>query len=346
MRITAPISKVEEISVLASAGADEFYCGVVPPEWVAKYRTVAVNRRIFGNLPGGYPELETAVSEAHACGCRLFLVLNAQHYPGEQLDGLIDVAQRFAKIGGDALIVADLALLATLAAQDLGLALHVSSVASCRNKEAARFYQAMGAKRVIFPRDITLDEIAHIAGNLPDLELEAFVLNDGCVFEEGVCHGIHLPNRMGGPFCLDNYAYRHVRRDGMPLSDAEAAHIAQNDADYRKWLWYRMGCGFSVAPNGLPYGPCGLCAIPALHQAGVAAIKIAGREAPTERKIRSVQMVRGMLDMVQNGTPPEDAMSFARGLRGEPNHCDVGYMCYYPEATEAVDHARLVGQGV
>ncbi len=50
MKIVAPLSKVEEVPLLAKAGADEFYCGVVPREWVERFGTSAVNRRIFGNL--------------------------------------------------------------------------------------------------------------------------------------------------------------------------------------------------------------------------------------------------------------------------------------------------------
>ena len=76
MKITSPISHVDEIEALVAAGARELYCGVVPPDWVAQFNTGAVNRRYFGNLPS-LSELEKAVTLAHGLGARLFLVLNA-----------------------------------------------------------------------------------------------------------------------------------------------------------------------------------------------------------------------------------------------------------------------------
>ena len=72
MKITAPISRVEEIEILAAAGADEFYCSVVPESWTSTFKTSAVSRRAFGNLPE-FSDLEKAVTEAHRLGKKLHL---------------------------------------------------------------------------------------------------------------------------------------------------------------------------------------------------------------------------------------------------------------------------------
>ena len=127
------------------------------------------------------------------------------------------------------------------------------------------------------------------------------ILNDGCVFEEGVCHTIHLPGKLGGPICLDNYQSTYYRRDGRPIDEADARRLQHNEADYRRWLWYRFSNGFMLTPEGLPWGPCGLCANPALRAAGIAAIKIAGREGATERKLACVGMVRQTLNRALAG---------------------------------------------
>lgn len=329
MKIAAPISRVEEIAELAEAGADEFYCGAVPEDWLARFGTGNVNRRLFGNLRGN-GELERAARAAADCQRPLSLALNAQHYADAHLAPLTELARDFAAMGGSALIVGDLGLLAHLASCDLGLRLHLSSVASCRNSEAARFAGELGADRVILPRDVSVGEIARVCRALPGTEIEAFVLNDGCVFEEGVCHTIHLPGKLGGPICLDRFEQNTVRRDGAALGDDERQRLQENDAAWRQWLWYRMGCGFTVAANGLPWGPCGLCALAELDAAGVASVKVAGREAPTERKRQSVALVRAVRDRLRAGDEPTSVAAFARGARGEPKHCDVGYMCYYP----------------
>ncbi|MCX7171808.1 MAG: U32 family peptidase [Proteobacteria bacterium] len=330
MHIVAPISRVPEVELLAAAGAKEFYCGILPQEWVGTFRTSNANRRIFGNLTT-YDDLEHVTRLAHDCQCFMSLVLNGQQYTQEQIVLLVDVARRFRDGGGDSLIVSDIGLILALSEALPGFRIHVSSVASCRNGEAARFYRELGARRVILPRDITLAEAARLVKDSPEIEFEVFVLNDGCVFEEGVCHTIHLPGKLGGPICLDKYSSEYYRLDGRELAVDETNRLAANEADYQKWLWYRFSNGFSVTPEGLPYGPCGLCAISALHAAGIKAIKIAGREGATERKVASVKMVKQVLDRVTAGSPRSEVAEFARGLRPSPEHCKTGYMCYYPE---------------
>ena len=329
MQITSPISHIDEIETLVQAGAKELYCGVVPSNWVAQFNTGAVNRRYFGNLPS-LVELEKAVNLAHGLWAKMFLVLNAQHYGAGQLDALVDLARCFQKMGGAAVIVADLTLIIALRAALPELAIHVSSVASCRNSAAVNFYRELGVRRVILPRDVTLAEIEVIASNC-DIEIEAFILNDGCVFEEGVCHTVHLPKKLGGPICIDSYQFEYVGSTGKPMPPAAARSLLDNDEDYKRWLWYRFGCGFSTTSDGYPYGPCGLCAIHRMYAAGVTSIKIAGREGPTARKLKSVEMVQQVLSSVKNGCDEASAAATALAIRKTLSHCQSGYMCYYPE---------------
>jgi putative protease len=330
MQVTAPISRIDEIGPLAAAGADELYCGVIPREWIARFKTGAVNRRYFGNL-GSLEELRDAVDVAHRNAARLFMVLNAQHYGGTYQDALVELAGRFREFGGDAVIVADIALIVELRERLPDLAVHVSSVAGCRNSAGVRFYRDMGVRRVILPRDVTLEEIGAIVPAVSDIEIEAFVLNDGCVFEEGACHSIHLPAKQGGPICLDKRPFTYRNAKGGTISERTARKLAENDDHYKRWLWYRFGCGFSNTSDGYPFGPCGLCAISPMQTAGVTAIKIAGRERATESKLKSVEMVRAVLDRVHGAALHRDVAQFAVGIRKAEEHCRAGFMCYYPE---------------
>ncbi len=330
MKVTAPISRIDEIPTLAAAGADELYCGVVPKEWIARFNTGALNRRYFGNL-GDLEELRRAVELAHQSAARLFMVLNAQSYGGGYQDALVELAGRFRDFGGDAVIVADIALIAELRERLPDLAIHVSSVAACRNSAGIGLYRELGVKRVILPRDVTLDEVGAMAQAADGVEIEVFVLNDGCVFEEGSCHSIHLPAKQGGPICVDNRAFVYRDGRGGQISARTARKLRDNDADYQRWLWYRFGCGFSTTAEGHPFGPCGLCAISRLEAMGVASIKIAGREGASERKLKSVEMVRAVVDRVHGGSPHQEAAAFAVGIRKTEEHCRAGFMCYYPE---------------
>ncbi len=338
MKLAAPISAPDDVAVLAGAGADEFYCGVVPREWESRFGRSTLNRRMAGNL-GSFEELERAVRTSHHLGKRISVAVNAQTYSNDRWDDLLTLLTRIGDTGADAVIVGDLGLLAALSKCRPPVRIHLSSVASCHNSETAALAAELGAERVILPRQVTLAEMERIGRQLPGLELEAFILNDGCVFEEGSCHTLHLPPALGGPICLDRFAYGYRRDDGKPLSAAERERFDANDQAYEKWLWYTFSCGFTVTAAGLPHGPCGLCAIARLERVGFAAVKIAGRDGPLERRLRSVEMVRWVLDRAAKEPGEEAVAAFAQGLRKNPELCASGYMCYYREvAPPEVSH--------
>ncbi len=335
MRIVAPLSRATEVRPLAEAGADEFYCGFVPPEWLEKHGSGSVNRRIAGNL-ADFDELGRVVETAGALDRCVALALNAQHYSDRQVADLVQLAIRFHGLGGGAVIIGDPTVVAAVHAGAPSLDIHISSIAACHNSQAAAFYAGLGARRIILPRAVTLAEAAAMARAQPSLEFEVFGLNDGCLFEEGLCHTIHLPGNLGGPICMDKYDRTTVRWDGADIGVAEAAALADNESDYERWAWFKFGCGFSVTEDGFPYGPCALCALAELAASGVGAVKIVGREANTERKLKSVQMVKAALEQMATADR-DDFMRFARNFRGKPELCGDGYMCYYPEILEGLN---------
>ncbi|WP_321528572.1 U32 family peptidase [Sedimenticola selenatireducens] len=336
MKIVAPISKAEELEPVLEAGADEVFFGMVPQEWTRQFGISTVSRRLFGNIRE-YAEMQWIIATAHAAGKQSMLTLNAQHYTEPQMQCLIELARRFAGEGGDALILADPALLMAVAELDLGIRIHLSSIAACRNSESARFFGELGVDRVIFPRYLKLDEIRDIAASLPHMEFETFILNDGCIYEEGVCHTIHLPQQYGGPICMDAYQYSFYRADGQRIDKVTQQALLQNEADYKEWTWYKFSCGFSTSEQGYTFGPCGLCAISRLASDGVTAIKIAGREAPLERKLKSIQLVRSVRDRVTSGATAQAVYDYASNVRARPELCHSGYMCYYPEVLDEVE---------
>ena len=334
MRIVAPICSPDEVTALAEAGAEEFYCGLLPPPWRTRTHPAPLSRRAGGNL-ASLAALAATARRAHDLGRTLAVAFNAQSYPPERWNALLELIEQSVAAGADELIIADLGLLAALAERRLPVRMHLSSVASCYNRETAALAAELGATRVILPRHITVAETRALCDGLPGLEFESFVLNDGCVFEEGSCHTLHLPSPLGGPICLDCRRFEYERPDGTPLNPAEQQALQRNDAEWERWLWYTFACGFSVTETGLPNGPCGLCAIPALGAAGVCALKIAGREAPLERRRRSVALVAQVLARVRTGEPAAQTLEFARALRGRPERCASGYMCYFRQPAAA-----------
>ena len=332
MKILAPIRSADELEMLVESGAEELYCGIVPREWTERYTgAVWLNRR----SPNGsgletYDDLKRLVDGAHGAGLPVFVTLNAPYYTAEQMPLVLDLARRLSEeSGADALIVTDINLLLRLSEEKLAAQLHVSSVAATLNSEAIRFLLNFGPRRVILPRSLTLDEIETIVRDVGrEIEIEVFMLNDGCAFEEGFCATTH--HHSVGAFCTSlSEMQAGFEWDGPVFSTRRRNWLMRNLTDYREWVWYLNGNGCGATPKGLPYGPCGLCAIPDLLRMGVSSLKIVGREASPFKKLASVKMVRDIVDRARAGVPKLHVIERAKSLRQSPEHCNSGYMCYY-----------------
>ena len=334
--IAAPVALESEVDALARFGATELYTGVTVERWTERFGGLAwLNRRGAGignpNLLG----LERLVAEANRCSLPVAVALNAPYYTRSQLPDVVALCAELAALGVRRVIVSDPGLILALRAAGSPLAISASSVAAIRNQGAVEFYRDLGVQRVILPRHMSLDDIARIRDGVPDVELEVFVLNDGCTYEEGSC----LTTHAAGAFCLTEWRYDFSRLDGAPVAAEEQTALDQNAADYKEWIWYLSNCGRALSPRRLPNGPCGLCAISEFRRVGVDCLKIVGREAHPARKALSLQLVKAVVDKLGEGATGQEAAAFARDVRDTPELCGSGYMCYYREASSSTPAA-------
>ena len=329
MKIAAPLSSTKEVEMLLHYGADELYCGVRTPEWEAHFGGgVWMNRRSpQGANLGSWEDIQQVVDLAHQSRIPVHITLNAPHYTPAGMDYLLKLAQKLTReLEIDGLIVSDLNFLMRLTDEKLPVNLHLSSLGSCINSRTVDFYHSLGIRRIILPRQLQLSEIKTIVtqSNSP-MEFEVFAVNDGCYFEEGFCQTTHS---LGGPFCLTDWEVQVFPSDGDPISDAQ---LAQHQKDLREYLWFQNNCGSSFQQDGLPSGPCSLCWFGLFRDWGITTVKIVGREASFYRKMRSLQMVKAVMDEVKAGGASEEIAQFARSLRGTPQYCNKEYMCYFKD---------------
>jgi putative protease len=332
MKILAPIASHDELEMLAAAGAEELYCGIVPREWMEKYTgAIWLNRRSpKGGSLENYADLRRLVEDAHKFGLPVFITLNSPYYTADQMPMVMELAHKLSdEIGVDALIVSDINLLLRLSEEKLACELHVSSVAATLNAEAVRFLLNFNPSRVVLPRSLTIPEIESILSEVGDqVEIEVFMLNDGCAFEEGFCSTTH--HHSVGAFCTSlSEMEARFEWTGRMLTNRRQNWLRRNLSDYREWVWYLNGNGCGSTARGLPYGPCGLCAIPDFQRIGVGSLKIVGREASPFKKMASVKMVRDIVDRARNGVQKLHVIERAKALRESPEHCASGFMCYY-----------------
>ena len=181
--ILSPAGNFEKMRAAIRYGADAVYLA----GQIFGMRAAADNFSI--------EEMGEAVKYAHERGVKVYLTLNTMpreyEYPllREYLNNLADV-------GLDAMIIADVGVISLVKEILPEMEIHISTQANATSAAACRAWYAMGAKRVVLARELTLEEIKSIRANIPDdLELECFVHGSMCISYSGRCL---LSNHMVG----------------------------------------------------------------------------------------------------------------------------------------------------
>lgn len=173
--ILSPAGNFEKMKAAILYGADAVYLAGN----VFGMRAAADN---FNN-----EELKAAIEYAHERDVKVYVTVNTMprdcEYPV-----LREYIANLALIKPDAVIVADVGVLALFREIAPEVDIHISTQANAVSSAACRAWHALGAKRVVLARELTLREIKDIRKNIPDeLELECFIHGSMCVSYSGRC---------------------------------------------------------------------------------------------------------------------------------------------------------------
>ncbi len=207
-------------------------------------------------------ELALAVEYAHARGVKVYLTVNTMPH-GHEYPKLREFLTTIKDFSIDAVIAADLGVIPTIKEILPKMEIHISTQASIVSPAAALAYAALGAKRLVLARELTLSEIKEIKKVLPEgIELEAFVHGSMCVSYSGRCmlshHMIGRDANRGACAqpCRWNYKIVEEKRPDMPLPIEES----------------ELGT-FIMSSKDM----CTISIIPELIKAGIDSFKIEGR---------------------------------------------------------------------
>lgn len=338
IKIISPLNTIDETEPLILAGADEFYCGVMPSDWRTRYSVAAsLNRRqednpVINTSPhfNSFEDLASAVKIAHRHDKMVALTLNEHYYSAAQYPALIQYITNALHAGIDAFIVGDIGILLTLRDIAPGVHIHISTAGTAFNAETVHFYRDLGATRVILPRHLSLEEIGQIAEKVSGIELEVFIFNSRCANVDGLCtfqHGL-------AAFLPDGQNKRDYENACMMLykitasvkgcSEAEAEHILKEKVSWeRQHFWSAMH---------IDERPCGACALYEFEAMGIAGVKIVGRGNTTERKLKDVHFFRKALDYLTHMKPTkQEFRRYVQSLyKKEYNRPCIIFKCYYP----------------
>ena len=172
--LLSPAGSLKALRLAFAYGADAVYAG--QPRYSLRVR----------NNEFDLTTLETGINEAHALGKKLYVVVNIAPH-NSKLKSFIDDMAPVVALQPDALIVSDPGVVYLLRQHFPHMPLHLSVQANTVNWAAVKFWQAQGVERVILSRELSVEEIAQIRREVPDMELEVFVHGALCMAYSGRC---------------------------------------------------------------------------------------------------------------------------------------------------------------
>ena len=132
-------------------------------------------------------ELVSAVQTAHERGAKVYITCNTVPLNGET-DIFPEYIAAAQQAGVDAVIAADIGVIAMTKEYAPGLEIHASTQTGVVNYRTAAELYKMGVKRVVLAREVSLENIKVIRKNIPeDMEIEVFVHGAMCVSFSGRC---------------------------------------------------------------------------------------------------------------------------------------------------------------
>ena len=314
-KILVPLNNKARIKEFVDAGADEFYMGFYDEAWVEEFGDYSEINRMSGFKkyanPYTFTEVLEIAKEIKSYGKDIFITINSASYSQKELDKLTTYFVELKKAGVDGVIVSTPEL--TILAKEYGLEPVASTMCGIFNTDLVAYYKKLGMKRMILPRDLSLDEIESIINAHPDVRYEVFLMRNGCRFSDSHCLGMH---REKGSMC-------GVLTRGIYKTDAlDGDFKTQHDFELNNTVYTKCFHGAAA---------CGLCALYRFVNLNVSAYKIVGRSEHPKDIIADVKMVKHNIEVAKNSSSEEEYLKNMKMPENARDACKLGLGCYYPE---------------
>ena len=170
-----PASSLEVLKVAVAYGADAVYIG-------GDMYGLRARAKNFSK-----EDMAEGIRYAHAHGKRVHVTANITAH-NRDLEGIRGYLEELKQMKPDALIMSDPGVFMMAREICPEIEIHVSTQANNTNYATYRFWQQMGAKRVVSARELSIREIEEIRQNIPDdLEIETFIHGAMCISYSGRC---------------------------------------------------------------------------------------------------------------------------------------------------------------
>lgn len=173
--LLVPASSLEVLKIAVVFGADAVYIGGEAFGLRAKAKNFTME------------EIKEGIAFAHEHDVKVYITANILAHNSD-LSGVREYFEELKEIKPDALIIADPGVFQIAKEVCPEIERHVSTQANNTNFGTYHFWHALGAKRVVSARELSLAEIKEIRANIPDdLEIETFIHGAMCISYSGRC---------------------------------------------------------------------------------------------------------------------------------------------------------------
>jgi len=297
MYLVCPAGNLPALKAAVDGGADAVYLG---------FRD-QTNARAFPGLNFTEADLVAGVAYAHARGRKVYIALNT--YPGPaRLAGWQAAVDRAAENRADAIICADMGVLDYACRHHPDLSRHLSVQGSATTHAALRYYrERFGIARAVLPRVLSIQQVERIC-HQDVVPVEVFAFGSLCIMVEGRCQlSSYLtgegPNRHGAcsPARFVRWeegadGTRSVRLNGR-LIDGFAPEEPTGYPTVCKGRYVVGGEVLHALEEPTSLNTLEL--LPRLEAAGVAAVKIEGRQRGQAYVTAVTRVWRAALDRLQ-----------------------------------------------
>ena len=284
--LLSPAGTLTMLNAAINFGADAIYAG--QPRY-----SLRVRNNEFNDLQ----KLKTAIDTTHLHNKKIYIVTNLLPH-NAKLKTFPEDIQKIVDLQPDALIMSDVGLIDFVRNKYPEMPIHLSVQANTTNYAAVKFWQKLGLQRIILSRELSLDEIAEIRQQCPDIELEVFIHGALCIAYSGRClmsgYFNHRDANQGTCTNACRWEYKvaaeknqpinfYVKepnrpQDLMPIEEDEHGTYLFNSKDLR-----------------------GLEHVETLLKIGVDSFKIEGRTKSAYYVARTTQVYRQAIDDFNNG---------------------------------------------
>ncbi len=350
--LLAPAGSLEMMRTAFDFGADAIYAG--QPRY-----SLRVRNNEFGTIAA----LKEGIDEAHARGKQFFVVSNIFPHNAKLTTYLADMAP-VIELKPDALIMSDPGLIDMVRETWPEQAVHLSVQSNTVNWAAVRFWKKLGLTRIILSRELSLDEVAEIRQQCPDIELEVFVHGALCIAYSGRCllsgYFNHRDPNQGTCTNSCRWDYKVSTSDGTPLQANQPVNFYSHP-EQEILLEERQRPGELMPIEEDEHGTYIMNSkdlraiehVQRLVEIGIDSLKIEGRTKSPYYVARTTQSYRQAIDDAVAGKPLDPKLlSELEGLanRGYTDgfyqrHHDADYQNYLRGHSES-DRSLYVGDAV